>query len=400
MKGGTNGHPEPPMSLAFCHDCHRPVEAGRFRCKACEVKPSEPLKSELVPVSSPSNGADTSSDTAPKPLKLATVAEWAERPDTQLRWLVNKLLPKHGMAILSASSKAGKSTLTRNLTHTVSAGEGEWLGHECGEGNVLYLPLEEGAATVVSHFRKLGAAGERIWVLDQRPPDNSLRAGLLEEAIQRVKPALVVIDTLIRWIPLKPKMLNDYGAVSSSMGPYIEMAHEHGTCIVFVHHSKKSGGRNGEEICGSVALPGSFDTILSMRWRGSTRTLYAFGRDDVKLDEIVLGYSEETGKVTNTMSKVDADKASIENRVMEFLGDEGGWTENKVVKRGVKGKSNYIVASLQRLCEHGIVSSRKKPGRGGGIQYCLSELVSAPLLGLDTGTSSDFSGESEEEVPF
>ena len=377
--------------------CDNPAAFGSRFCNSCEALSRKRLRKapgangELVPVPGPIRmGTGTSSGSASEPttLRIATLDEMRQRPKPEFRWLVDGLLPLNGLAIIGAPSKCGKSTLARNLAHVVCAGEGDWMGRTCRSGPVLHLPLEEGASTVIGHYDKLRTPGDRIHVLDQPQPAPANRAGLLENTIRETEARLVIIDTLAKWIRLAPKQGNDYFAVSEVMDPYVGMSRELGACLLFVHHNRKGGGANGEEILGSVALAGAFDTILSMRWAAGKRTLYGFGRDDAALEDIVLGYDKETGRVWQACTKVEADKAGIEERVMEYLSDEGGWVDNKTIKTSVKGKRNYIVHALKNLLETGIVTSKKKEGRGGAIQYCLSELVPVPgPIRMGTGTS-------------
>ena len=378
------------------HACQNPAAFGSTFCTSCEALSRKGLSdgrppSELVPCSGPIEaGTGTSSEAAPKPLKLATLAELRKRPVQAVRWLVDLLLPLFGLAILAALPKAGKSTLARWLAHVVCSGGGEWLGRECLGGAVLHLALEESATTVLRHYEKLETPGESLYILDQASPEPALRAGLLEEAIKETKARLVIIDPFARWVRLGAKQGNDYSAVSEAMEPYIQMSRSLDTCMLFVHHSRKAGGRNGEEILGSTAMTASFDTILSMKWTGSQRTVYGFGRDDVQLEDTHLAYDEERGMILPTITTKQAARAAVENRVMEFLDDEAEWTDNKKIKAEVKGRGSEIVAALTRLAEAGLAESRKKAGRGGAIQYRLSELVpcSGPIE-AGTGTSSE-----------
>jgi AAA domain-containing protein len=90
----------------------------------------------------------------------------------------------------------------------VSRGE-PWLGWPTTAGAVWMLIFEDKRSEVRKHFRAMGATGtERVHLfVDQAPADLLPQ---LHELAAKERPALIVVDTLIR--ALKLKDLNVYAS--------------------------------------------------------------------------------------------------------------------------------------------------------------------------------------------
>ena len=160
------------------------------------------------------------------------------------------------------------------------------------------------------------------------------------------------------------------------------------TCLLFVHHNRKASGENDEEILGSTAMTGSFDTILSMRSRAQQRSVYGFGRDDVQLEDTLLVYDDDTGMVRAAATVEGAARRKVEDRVMEFLRSEDEWTDNSRIKSEVTGRATEIIRALRRLADDGVIESHRGASRGGGLQYRFSEPVPIPIT-PEQGTGTE-----------
>ena len=337
----------------------------------------------------------------PLALKTSTLAELAERPESQTEWLVDDLLPLSGLSLWFAPPKAGKSTLARCLATVCAGGGGDWIGHKAKGGPVLYLSLEERLATIRSHFDALDADGSRIHLLDQRPPDPKLRADMLALAMQRIKPALVIVDPLVRWVPVKD--LNDYALTTAALDEYLRLARGHVAHLVFIHHSRKSAGEHGQEALGSTALTGSVDTWLSIRRNGSNRrTISGEGRDGVALPEVVLTMDPQTQWITAGGAVAEAVADDLDFEIMSFVRECEEHATAHDIREHVGKRKQAVVAALRRLTNSGRLNVSTLPGSGRKLVYSIPSLFPVPAPGQGTGNSETNGHQkiTDDDIPF
>ena len=79
----------------------------------------------------------------------------------------------------------------------------------------------------------------------------------------RVKAALLAVDTFAFWAQLGPDSEKDAGAVQAAMAPLIVAARS-GLAVLLIVHARKGGGEDGESLRGSSALAGAADIILEL----------------------------------------------------------------------------------------------------------------------------------------
>ena len=232
----------------------------------------------------------------------AGIAEWPaltagalmESEDDAIEWLIHELLPKAGTSLLFADPKAGKSTLARLLAAKVASG-GRWNGHAVKKGAVVYLALDERRATVRESLRTLATAHPKVKdaVHVAFAPRRPLRA--LETLVERIRPALVVVDTLVKAIPPLEDgaSLNDYGGGAASVvAPFERMAAKSGAHFMLVHHARKGATDPNTAALGSTRLAADVDVLLHVTLKGDRRYLTATGRDGVRLDDIDVTHAE------------------------------------------------------------------------------------------------------------
>ena len=164
------------------------------------------------------------------------MAEFLNSEDPEVAWLVDRIIPAGGLAILAARPKVGKSTLARCLAVSVAKGI-PWLDRETTQGTVLFFALEESKAHVKPHFRELGVSeSDPLFVHCKPAPGQPSAIHFLKEEIKVRRPALAVIDPLVHLIP-QVSDLNDYAAVTRALKPFLVIARETGASVLLVHHS-------------------------------------------------------------------------------------------------------------------------------------------------------------------
>lgn len=311
----------------------------------------------------------------PDPLAAApSLGRLRAAPDPDVDWLVGELLLADGLSLLVAPPKAGKSTLARCLALAVATG-GDWLGRPVRQGVCLHLALEEAKSTVLAHYNRLEAPDEGIHVVIGAPgvrPDG--RRAWLADLVAALRPALVVIDPLSRWLALEDG--NSYSETTAKIEPLIELARTRATHLMLVHHSRKDGGSRGQETLGSTALAGSVDVMISLTTdaRGR-RTFYAFGRDGVEVEASVLDMN--SGWVDVAGTKAAADKEELGGRILDFLKEQEAPVTEPQIAAEVGGARARRLEALKWLVD-GRLAHRTGTGRRGAPYRYSRVSVSVP----------------------
>ena len=299
------------------------------------------------------------------PLKTLRQMRAEAEAEPKMSWLVEGLLPADGMSLMVAAPKVGKSTLARCLALAVATG-GEWLGRAVSRGRVVHLALEERTATVVRHYDGLTAPDDDILAFVGPAPAPAERLSLLRAAIESVRPSLVIVDPLQRWVRIADG--NSYSEATEALTPLIGLARQYGTHIMLVHHSRKSGGQHGEEVLGSTALAGSVDTTISLAISGGRRIFYAVGRDGVDVEKTTLEM-DANGWVHTGATKHEAELQDMASRVYEWLEAHGEAASKEEIRKGLGACGTAVVRALNRLVEDRQVMTSGRGVRGNPFVY-------------------------------
>lgn len=183
-----------------------------------------------------------------------------------------------GRAVLFAGrEKSGKSTLLSAGIATASRGD-LFLSEPCRPASALWLTAEEREDDVARRLEGFGADPDRVWIVAApKLPHvlNDLRAG-----VERLRPDVVVVDTLASLVRLLPRDERPSPGDSAAWTPVVlslvELAHQLDAAVVIVGHASKATG----EYRDSTAIGASVDGILEMKdgRAGNERKVTARGR--------------------------------------------------------------------------------------------------------------------------
>ena len=340
--------PEPPMTK-------EDLDAARDALveRAEEIKRTEKFPFPGKPYKGKTQNLES------QELPLQTIGELLNQPEEDTRWVWDRMLPTHGLSLLVAPPKAGKTTLVRCLSLAVARGY-EFLGRETQKapvvsvpcrppGPIILLALEDKAAEIRRRFRDLGATEDdpiRIFA-DPAPKDILAQLG---NVIDRLKPTLVVIDPVYKCIRVTDA--NDYVQVSEGLEVVVNMARGSGAHILVVHHARKGGGGHGEEALGSTALFGAVDCALFLKRDESKRMIYSINRYGEDMPESVLTM-DETGWVSLAGTKAEIDRNDTSAEILALL--NGQPMEQQAILESVTGTGKVVRAALNSLVDGGSI---------------------------------------------
>lgn len=245
----------------------------RIGCSAPEARPT------LADIFEPIEGAPepTAGD---DDFRLIFGHELKQQPPDR-QWLVKDLVADRTVSILAGDGGVGKSLLALQLAAACATGR-NWLGVETKPGPVLFVSAEDETDEI--NRRMLDIAKAEGFGLDDLHRFAVVpRAGLdavmgapdangrirptklwrkLETAVARMKPALVVLDTLADVFSgseiVRPEVRQFVGQVRG-------LALEHGCAALILAHPSLAGLNSGSGTSGSTAWSNSVRSRLYLR---------------------------------------------------------------------------------------------------------------------------------------
>lgn len=285
-------------------------------------------------------------------------------------WLVPDMIPIDGTSLLVAKPKVGKSTLSRGLAVAIAKGR-PFLDREVKQAPVMYVmfPNEGTEREAQSEWARLGIEPDDpadLWFYydkDWRIDKPEVIEYLSREA-RRIKPALIVIDTLQGLVQASD--LNDYAKVHKALEPIRAMV-EDGGHLMYVHHAGKSERIDMMDCSlGSQALAGSVEVVLVMARdpdEQQIRYLATRGRG-VEMDAHILGVDEVTHEpvLGPSTEKFKADTLSL--KIVAALNELGEPVRQEDLRSYLEVKRGPLTRALKMLEESGSITVTGKGVRG------------------------------------
>lgn len=176
----------------------------------------------------------------------------------RIDWLEDELVARGMLTGLLAPGGTGKGLYGIHLSVKI-AERGERTLFLCSEDALDYI--------VKPRFEAAGSDGRLAQSLDLALPNGGTRElrfpsdlFLLEQAIEAMQPALVVIDPMMGYLDTGLK-LSENNHVRSVLGPLIELARKSGAAILPVYHLGKDRSRGA---VGSVAFEDACRQVLTV----------------------------------------------------------------------------------------------------------------------------------------
>lgn len=191
---------------------------------------------------------------AKKPLVIPSLLNLATVEPEEVDFLWRPYIPRGKLTLLEGDPGLGKTFLSLNICAAISRG---WPlpgpdgrpGEAMEPGNVLFMSAEDGIAdTLVPRLEKAGADRSRIYCLtgwraaesEEEEAFSLQDVNVLREALEQVRPALVVIDPLQGYIGgIDMHRANEVRPVLSGVA---KLAEEFHCAVLAIRHLSKSGG--------------------------------------------------------------------------------------------------------------------------------------------------------------
>ena len=227
---------------------------------------------------------------------------WLSEPIPEPEYLIQDILVKGHLTMLTGRPKAGKSTLLRHLAVSLAQGKPALKKYAVKQSPVLYLALEENSNDVKRAFKKLGLQEtDPLYIHFGNPGEFKSAITSIEEFVEEKDIGLVIIDTAMR---LRERNFdtNSYSDVMEWTTPFLHLSQGNlNVCIVMAYHDRKTtkGGKNYEaldDVNGSTALTASMDSILHLRrdWSG-VREVFSNSRIVQQLEPAIVKMNPVTG---------------------------------------------------------------------------------------------------------
>jgi AAA domain len=282
---------------------------------------------------------------SPPTLELISIGELLAEPDEAVEFVIEGLIAKASVNVLSSKPKVGKSTLARALALAVARGD-DFLGHRCPEiGTVWYIALEGSRGDIRKALRKLGATpDDPIRLFIGKAPQSIIT--LTRDGAVKDHPALIIIDTMQRF--LRAKDTNDYAEMTLLFDHVIQIAQlSKAALLLLTHHAKIQ--RDGlDAILGSTAIAGSVDTAILLTRTDRYRSISTVQRTGEDLSETILRM-DESGHVHLAGSRKLADQNHLRQQFITVLEQADGPIRRHELLEQVEGRKKEKLAALKDL---------------------------------------------------
>jgi hypothetical protein len=244
---------------------------------------------------------------------------------TEVDWLVEPIIPPSASVLLAGSSGVGKTWLSLDMALSVATGK-DWLGQfKVRQGPVLVVDEENSPLLLRVRLKMLlGARGIRGGDLPIRflvgaginlspvksksgalTPTNSYK--MLLTTVEKVKPSLVILDSLTR---VHRANENNAGEVAAVFAGIKTLMRETGASTLSVHHFRKGGAsksRSGDRIRGSSDIRAFVDaTLLVDEQEGGCVITHDKSRWSIPIKPFAVEFASDDGFSITYAGEVEA----------------------------------------------------------------------------------------------
>lgn len=291
--------------------------------------------------------------------------EEPEEPDA----VVEQLLIKEAITLMSAKIKAGKTTFVGKMLHAIFNGE-DIINLMTKPAKVIYC-TEEGRKTFRAFLTRSGLEDTNgcLEVLFLGSVDRTLTWAeiVLQVGIhaKESNAEVVIFDTLTRWARIPADKENDAGTAALAMTP-LESLRDAGLAVLAVFHDRKSGGEVADSMRGSSAFGGSADVLLNLSNPGTNkhdnrRQLKSVGRFDDPGDWTIDLINGEY-VVTSEEGSLKIERMNAKEMILAYLEAAQPLTADALI-----AQMNQPRMTVRRACEE-LLKERRIRSTGKGVK--------------------------------
>ncbi|MDD1418681.1 AAA family ATPase [Dolichospermum sp. ST_sed1] len=315
-----------------------------------------------------------------------------------LQWLFAGLLPSAGITLLSGDPAAGKSTLAYDCAASIVSGE-MFLGEQPSKiGKVLFVVGDEPLPFAQDKLISRGLYGYMgSWELIHNWDVSQME--ILEEALEDMRPTLVIFDSLTSINKLSQIEEKD-SKTARLIYSLNNLLERYGSAGLMIHHNNKDKDNKGvNKIRGSSAIAAAASGIWLLEGQGDVRkfsTPKLRGSITVTLD---VSLDRESGKmiVINPDRQVE-DARPVIQRVKALFECAGYDTrlEFAEIQHQVGGTKDSLYTALSRLSGQGVLlkSPSKSDPRKKVYRLSPSYVIHTPPLPIVSQRLSDIMAET------
>ena len=285
--------------------------------------------------------------------EILCLKDFLDAKPAERTYIVDGLLPRGGLSILSGQPKAGKSTLSRNMMRSIARGQ-TFLGRETDQVPILYYALEEIPYHIAAEFRLLKCRDEEIYIR-AGPMDKIAISRVLKDDIRELSIGIAIVDPLFDVLSVSDS--NSYTMVNDAMKSILGIARATDCHILAVHHTNKSDARGGNSILGSQALAGATECNMFLTLDGKgQRVLSSEQRSGTPFDRLILHFDDITHDVTAGESKATLRARQMQYDLLVALGNEE--LSTRVWLSKCRGRQEDKIAVIHQMADAGLVVKR------------------------------------------
>jgi hypothetical protein len=321
----------------------------------------------------PDHGGGCAQTVQPLPVVRAANLEVSIR---QQSWLIERLWTHQAVGVIGGSPKSGKTWLALEMAVSVASGT-PCLGTfpVSSPGPVLLYAAEDSAATLRSRMGTLARLHEvdferldvHIITVDSLRLDRPDHQDRLESTLRLYKPALLVLDPLVRVHAIDE---NVAGQVAALLGYLRSLERNTGAAIALVHHVRKNAsptGAAGYSLRGSGDLYAWLDSFLHLRMHQGQRSLAAEHRSAPAFGPvpIELVQSDPNGpylKITTASEpQCEPRQDGLASRILELLSTAPEPLTIDALRTRLQVRNQRVVEAIRSLATEGRI---KRNARG------------------------------------
>jgi hypothetical protein len=349
------------LLVAYDEDQIQSEIAAGFR------EPIRPINGEIDSLEGPAASDPIETEARPRwQRQVVSASELRTMKFDPVHYTVPGFIP-HGVTILAAKPKAGKSWLMLDVCIAVAAGRATLGQLRPSEGDVLYLALEDSKRRLKGRVDKILTPFGAEWParLEFATEWKKLHEGGLDDLTQwcdrHPNARLIVIDILERVRRPDPggkqrPYALDYEAIATLQ----PLAHKHNLSVVVVTHLRKNEGDDPfDTVSGTLGLTGAADTLLILQKTTSGVTLHAVGRD-IDGSSTAVQFDKNTCRWTILGSAAEISLSDERRKILAALRESAEPLAPKAIAEAVRSKEGTVRVTLGRMVQDGEI---EKVGR-------------------------------------